>query len=70
MSGSIHRLSASEALASLRSTIDGLTSTDAHARQREFGANQLTRVRQRPVVFNLIAQLTHFFSLILWAAAA
>jgi len=69
MSGAIHRLSPSEALASLHSTRDGLSSVDAKTRQREFGPNQLIRVRQRPAVFHFFGQLTHFFALILWAAA-
>ncbi len=70
MTSAIHRLTAPDALASLRSTAEGLTSQDALARQREFGANRLTRARERPPIFQLFAQLTHFFALILWAAAA
>ena len=70
MTSAIHQMSAAEALTSLRSAVGGLTSAEAQARQREFGPNQLVRARRRPAVFQLFAQLTHFFALILWAAAA
>ena len=70
MTGAIHQLSAAEALASLRSGVNGLTSGEAEARQREFGPNRLIRTRRRPAIFQLLAQLTHLFALILWAAAA
>jgi calcium-translocating P-type ATPase len=70
MDGGIHRLDASDALASLRSTREGLTDAEARARQVEFGPNRLARVGQRPAILQLAAQLTHFFALVLWAAAA
>jgi sodium/potassium-transporting ATPase subunit alpha len=69
MTGAIHRMSAVEALASLRTSAGGLTSAEAALRQREFGANRLIRTRERPAIVHLLAQLTHFFALILWAAA-
>jgi sodium/potassium-transporting ATPase subunit alpha len=69
MTGAIHGVSAREALASLRSSVDGLTSAEAALRQREFGANRLTRTQERSAIAHLLAQLTHFFALILWAAA-
>jgi sodium/potassium-transporting ATPase subunit alpha len=69
MTGAIHRVSAREALASLRSSVDGLASAEAAVRQREFGPNRLIRTRERPAIVHLLAQLTHFFALILWAAA-
>ncbi len=70
MTGSIHRLSPSDALTSLRSTAAGLTAADAQVRQREFGLNRLTRLRHRAAILQLFSQFTHFFALILWAAAA
>ncbi len=70
MTDAIHRVSAVEALASLRSSMNGLTSAEAEVRQREFGPNRLIRARHRPAIVQLLAQLTHFFALILWTAAA
>ncbi len=70
MTGSIHRLSPSDALASLHSTAGGLSAADAQRRQGEFGLNQLTRVRPRRAILQLFSQFTHFFALILWAAAS
>jgi calcium-translocating P-type ATPase len=70
LTGAVHRLSPSDALASLRSALSGLTDATAAARLREFGPNRLVRVRERPAFVRLLTQLTHFFALILWAAAA
>jgi magnesium-transporting ATPase (P-type) len=70
MTGAIHGVSAVDALGSLRSRVNGLTSAEAEAREREFGPNRLIRTRQRPAIVQLFAQLTHFFALILWTATA
>jgi len=70
MTNGIHRLRPEDALASLRSGVAGLTNAEAARRLREFGPNQLARARERPAIVQLVGQLTHFFALILWAAAA
>ena len=68
-SDSIHRLDAEAALCSLDSSPRGLTSSQAQIRAREFGPNALARTRGRSALAQLLAQFTHFFAVILWAAA-
>jgi sodium/potassium-transporting ATPase subunit alpha len=68
-SDSIHRLDAAAALQSLDSRVSGLTSSEASARGQEFGPNALARIRGRSAVAHFLAQFTHFFAVILWAAA-
>ena len=46
----------------------GLTSADAAQRLREVGSNSLPEPAQTPVWRKLLAQLTHFFAAMLWAA--
>jgi calcium-translocating P-type ATPase len=70
MPTAIHRLTVAEALDSLRSAPRGLTTADAAMRRREFGENRLIRARQRSAFRDLVAQLTHFFAIVLWVAAA
>ena len=66
----IHELSVDDALTSLRSTSQGLSSLEAQRRLREFGLNRVEElVRQHPLL-RLLSQFIQFFSLILWAAAA
>jgi magnesium-transporting ATPase (P-type) len=48
----------------------GLTSADAAQRLREFGTNSLPEASQTPVWRKLLAELTHFFAAMLWAAGA
>ncbi|MDX5311939.1 MAG: cation-transporting P-type ATPase, partial [Rhodococcus sp. (in: high G+C Gram-positive bacteria)] len=49
---------------------DGLTGREAAARLRRDGPNQLPAARRVPWWRRLIAQLTHFFALLLWFASA
>jgi sodium/potassium-transporting ATPase subunit alpha len=67
---SIHRLDAAAALRSLDSRVSGLTTSEATVRAQEFGPNALARTRGRSTLAQLFAQFTHFFAVILWAAAA
>ncbi|AWH01355.1 cation-translocating P-type ATPase [Rhodococcus ruber] len=48
----------------------GLTGSEAAARLRRDGPNQLPAARRVPWWRRLIAQLTHFFALLLWFASA
>ncbi|MFZ2176097.1 MAG: HAD-IC family P-type ATPase, partial [Rhodococcus sp. (in: high G+C Gram-positive bacteria)] len=48
---------------------NGLTSTEAAARLAREGPNQLPAARKVPWWRRLIAQLTHFFALLLWFAS-
>jgi magnesium-transporting ATPase (P-type) len=66
----IHHFTADEALQSLHSTADGLSSTEAHRRLLEFGPNRV-ETRQRESLFRKFLQgFSHFFACILWIAAA
>ena len=48
----------------------GLTSADAAQRLRKVGSNSLPEPARTPVWRRLLAQLTHFFAAMLWAAGA
>ncbi|KOS56609.1 haloacid dehalogenase [Rhodococcus rhodochrous KG-21] len=49
---------------------DGLTGSEAAARLTRDGPNQLPAARRVPWWRRLVAQLTHFFALLLWFASA
>src|SRR5512135_2673567 len=66
----IHQLPAGEALESLKTTLDGLASSEAARRLREFGANQVERAEREPSALLFLRQVTHFLALVLWLAAA
>lgn len=65
----IHKLSVTDALASLRTTLSGLSDVEAQRRLREFGANSLVRVSRAPLWVRFLREFTQLFSLILWVAA-
>ena len=65
----IHRLSIEDALASVSSHLDGLSSAEAERRRREFGPNRVERVAREPAFWRLLKEFTRFFSVILWCAA-
>jgi calcium-translocating P-type ATPase len=65
----IHQLPESEALASLASAADGLTSAEALRRLDEFGANRVEERRREPALLRLLREFVHFFAVILWIAA-
>jgi magnesium-transporting ATPase (P-type) len=66
----IHELSVDDALTSLHSTAQGLSSSEAQRRLSEFGPNRVEElVRQHPLL-RLLNQFIQFFSIILWVAAA
>ena len=44
----IHQLSIEDALASVRSSPSGLSSSEAERRRREFGPNRVEKVGRRP----------------------
>jgi magnesium-transporting ATPase (P-type) len=50
--------------------VDGLTEAEAAARLARDGPNSLPATRERPAWVALLRQMTHFFALLLWAAAA
>jgi len=65
----ITRLSVDQALASLRSTRDGLSSTEAARRLAEYGPNRVEEIAREPLWLRAARQFTHFFALILLLAA-
>ena len=66
----IHVLSVPEAIASVRSSPEGLSSAEADRRLREFGPNLVEEVARRPLWLRFLAEFVQLFPLILWAAAA
>jgi calcium-translocating P-type ATPase len=66
----IQHLNADEALASLHSGPAGLSSNEAGRRLWEFGPNRVESVQTPPALLRLLKAFTHFFALLLWAAAA
>ena len=65
----IHQLSVEDALRSLRSKAEGLSSEEAQRRLREFGPNRVERIAREPAWLRLFREFTRFFSVILWVAA-
>ena len=65
----IHQFSTDEALTSLHSQYEGLTSGQAQHRLKEYGRNEVEVVRGEGLIFRFAKEFTHFFALILWLAA-
>jgi calcium-translocating P-type ATPase len=59
-----------DGIAALDARAQGLDSTEASRRLAAQGPNILPQEQRRPLARELIRQLTHFFALLLWAAAA
>ena len=66
----IHRLSAEQALASLRTTSAGLGGSEAARRLREYGPNHVEELGGEHLLLSFAREFTHFFAIILWVAAA
>ncbi len=65
----IQQFSVEEAIASLRSTPQGLSSAEARRRLAEYGPNRMERIAGEPLALRFLKEFTHFFALILWVAA-
>ena len=65
----IHKLPVTDALASLRTTLSGLSNVEAQRRLKEYGANSLPLVSREPIWVRFLKEFTQLFSLILWIAA-
>jgi len=63
-------MSADEVLAALESSPRGLSESEARRRRARYGLNRLVIARRPSVALRFLAQVTHFFALLLWAAAA
>ncbi len=66
----IHQLDKADALASLNSNTDGLSTAEAARRLREYGDNRVRGVRRESLGLRFFRELTHFFAVIMWLAAA
>ena len=67
---SIHQLSARDALASLKSSLSGLSDVEVARRLNEFGRNEVESVARVSIWLRVLTEFTQFFSVILWVAAA
>ena len=65
----IQTLAVEEALASLHSSINGLTAEEGRRRLLEYGRNEVERVQGEPMALRFLKGFTHFFAIILWIAA-
>ncbi len=65
----LHQLSVQDALIGVRSTEQGLSSSEAARRLEEFGPNRLGKAAQKPFALRLLNELFRFFSVLLWIAA-
>ena len=66
----IQRLSANEALSSLKTSLAGLDSSEAARRLVEFGPNHVEEVGRENLLISFAREFTHFFAIILWVGAA
>ncbi len=65
----IHQLSPLDAVASLKSTAQGLSPSEVERRLHEYGRNGVEEVPGTPLWLRLLREFITFFSLILWVAA-
>lgn len=65
----IHQFSAEEALISLKTTSNGLSSAEASRRLGEFGPNAISKAKTQSLVWRFAKEFSHFFAMILWLAA-
>jgi sodium/potassium-transporting ATPase subunit alpha len=65
----INSISLDEVFQSLVTSMDGLTPAEAARRLGEFGFNEISEKRKKPLAFRFFAQLTHFLAILLWIAA-
>ena len=66
----IQQLTADDALASLNSSAQGLSSGEALRRLHEYGPNRVEEIVRESLVLRFLSEFTNFFALILWLAAA
>ena len=66
----ITQLSTDDALTSLHSAPLGLSSAEAARRMREYGPNRVEELARESLLLRFATELTRFFSVILWVAAA
>lgn len=65
----IHQLPPLDAIASLNSSVDGLSQAEAARRLHEFGLNRVEEIAREHLALRFLKNFTHFFAIILWLAA-
>ncbi len=65
----IHQLTVPDALASLKSGIEGLSEAEAARRLVEYGTNEVEEVAKQSLLLTFAREFVHFFAIILWIAA-
>ncbi|MFA5913006.1 MAG: cation-transporting P-type ATPase [Burkholderiales bacterium] len=65
----IHKLTAEQSLASLRTSAAGLAPAEAARRLLEFGPNHVEELDREHLLVSFAREFTHFFAIILWVAA-
>lgn len=65
----IHNLTKEEVFRTLVTSENGLSAEEAGRRFSEFGSNEITEARKRPLYLGFIGQFTHFLAILLWLAA-
>ena len=65
----INNLTIEQVLSTLVTSKQGLTGEEAERRLAEFGKNEITAVKGKPLLFRLLGQFTHFLAILLWIAA-
>jgi sodium/potassium-transporting ATPase subunit alpha len=65
----INNLPVDEVFQTLVTSKDGLAPDEAARRLVEFGFNEISKLKKKPLVFRFFAQLTHFLAILLWLAA-
>ncbi len=58
-----------QVLRALGSSLNGLSESEAELRLKNSGPNEIKEVRGKPLIYGLIANLTHLMALLLWAAS-
>ena len=66
----LHQLPISQVLHSLKTCTDGLSSPEAQRRLQQYGDNTVQGLRRDPAWLRFFRELTHFFAIIMWLAAA
>ncbi|WP_218195287.1 cation-transporting P-type ATPase [Pseudomonas sp. HLS-6] len=61
----IHQQSVTDALASLHTTAQGLSSGEAQRRLQQFGPNHVAPTKRRNRLWALLAEFTQLFSVVL-----
>src|SRR4030095_11719862 len=62
----IHHLTVSDAFASLKSGLAGLSDAEAQRRLVEFGANEVEEVAHEALLLTFAREFVHFFAIIFW----